>query len=73
MAKLRAGSTTQGGIHALRHAFATHVLEAGRNLPTVQALLGHRQLSTTARYLHVTPGRVLATGSPLDLPAPPGA
>ena len=73
MAKLRAGSTTQGGIHALRHAFATHVLEAGRNLPTVQALLGHRHLSTTARYLHVTPGRVLATGSPLDLPEPPGA
>jgi site-specific recombinase XerD len=49
------------------------LLEAGRNLPTVQALLGHRHLSTTARYLHVTPGRVLATGSPLDLPEPPGA
>jgi len=73
MAKLRAGITKQGGIHALRHAFATHLLEAGRNLPTVQELLGHRHLSTTARYLHVTPGRVLATGSPLDLPEPPGA
>jgi site-specific recombinase XerD len=73
MAKLRAGITQQGGIHALRHAFATHLLEAGRNLPTVQALLGHRHLSTTARYLHVTPGRVLAPGSPLDLPEPPGA
>jgi site-specific recombinase XerD len=72
MAKLRAGIAKQGGIHALRHAFATHLLEAGRNLPTVQALLGHRHLSTTARYLHVTPGRVLATGSPLDLPEPPG-
>ena len=73
MAKLRAGITKQGGIHALRHACATHLLEAGRNLPTVQALLGPRHLSTTARYLHVTPGRVLATGSPLDLPEPPGA
>jgi len=73
MAKLRAGIAKQGGIHALRHAFATHLLEAGRNLPTVQALLGHRHLSTTARYLHLTPGRVLATGSPLDLPEPPGA
>jgi len=73
MAKLRAGIAKQGGIHALRHAFATHLLEAGRNLPTVQDLLGHRHLSTTARYLHLTPGRVLATGSPLDLPEPPGA
>jgi integrase/recombinase XerD len=73
MAKLRAGIAKQGGIHALRHAFATHLLEAGRNLPTVQELLGHRHLSTTARYLHVTPGRVLTTGSPLDLPEPPGA
>jgi integrase/recombinase XerD len=73
MAKLRAGIAKHGGIHALRHAFATHLLEAGRNLPTVQDLLGHRHLSTTARYLHLTPGRVLATGSPLDLPEPPGA
>jgi integrase/recombinase XerD len=73
MAKLRAGITKQGGIHALRHAFATHLLEAGRNLPTVQDLLGHRHLSTTARYLHLTPGGILATGSPLDLPEPPGA
>src|SRR2546429_8337581 len=68
MTKLRAGIHKQGGIHALRHAFATHLLEAGRNLPTVQDLLGHRHLSTTARYLHLTQGRVLATGSPLDLP-----
>jgi len=73
MAKLRAGIAKQGGIHALRHAFATHLLEAGRNLPTVQDLLGHRHLSTTARYVHLTPGRILATGSPLDLPEPPGA
>ena len=72
-AKLRAGLAKQGGIHALRHAFATHLLEAGRNLPTVQALLGHRDLSTTARYLHLTQGRVLDTGSPLDLPEPPAA
>ena len=73
MTKLRAGIAKQGGIHALRHAFATHLLEAGRNLPTVQELLGHRHLSTTARYLHLNPGRGLATGSPLDLPEPPSA
>jgi integrase/recombinase XerD len=73
MTKLRAGIAKQGGLHALRHAFATHLLEAGRNLPTIQELLGHRHLSTTARYLHLNPGRVLATGSPLDLPEPPSA
>ena len=73
MTKLRAGIAKQGGIHALRHAFATHLLEAGRNLLTVQELLGHRHLSPTARYLHLTPGRLLATGSPLDLPEPPAA
>jgi integrase/recombinase XerD len=73
LTKLRAGIQKQAGIHALRHAFATHLLEAGRDLQTVQHLLGHRHLSTTARYFHLTQGRVLATGSPFDLPAPPGA
>jgi integrase/recombinase XerD len=47
LAKLRAGIRKQGGIHALRHAFATHLLEAGRDVQTVQHLLGHRHLSTT--------------------------
>jgi integrase/recombinase XerD len=73
LAKLRAGIRKQGGIHALRHAFATHLLEAGRDVQAVQHLLGHRHLSTTARYLHITQGRVAATGSPLDLPEPSGA
>jgi site-specific recombinase XerD len=73
MAKLRAGIRKQGGIHALRHAFAPHLLEAGRDLQPVQHLLGHRHLSTTARYFHLAQGRVLATGSPFDLPAPPDA
>jgi integrase/recombinase XerD len=72
-AKLRAGLQKQGGIHALRHAFATHLLESRGDLPRVQQLLGHRHLSTTARYLHLTQGRVLDTGSPLDLPEPPAA
>ena len=73
MAKLRAGLQKQGGIHALRHAYATHLLEAGGDLPTVQHQLGHRHLSTTMRYLHLTQGRLRATGSPFDLPRPIGS
>jgi site-specific recombinase XerD len=69
--KLRAGIRKQGGIHALRHAFATHLIEAGRDLPTVQHWLGHRFISSTLRYFHLSQGRFLATPSPLDLPEPP--
>ena len=73
LAKLRAGIVKQGGIHALRHAFATHLLEARTaNLPTVQRLLGHRQLSTTMRYYHLSQTTIEGTHSPLDLPKPPG-
>jgi len=50
-----------------RHAFATHLLEAGVDVPTIQRLLGHRALSTTARYFHLTQPAVLAHRSPLDL------
>ena len=70
MAKLRAGIQKQGGIHALRHAFATHLLEAGVDLHTVQRLLGHRQISTTMRYFHLSQGRRVGTRSPLVLPKP---
>jgi site-specific recombinase XerD len=72
MAKRRAGIHKQGGIHALRHAFATHLLEAGTDLHTVQRLLGHRQISTTMRYFHLSQGRIVGTRSPLDLPKPHG-
>ena len=72
MAKLRAGIQKQGGIHTLRHAFATHLLEAGVDLHTVQRLLGHRQISTTMRYFHLSQGRLVGTRSPLDLPKPLG-
>jgi site-specific recombinase XerD len=70
MAKLRAGIQKHGGIHALRHAFATHLLEAGTDLHTVQRLLGHRHISTTLRYFHLSHGRLVGTCSPLDLPTP---
>jgi integrase/recombinase XerD len=65
-AKRRAGIEKVGGIHAMRHAFATHSLEAGVDLATLGRMLGHTSVSTTMRYLHTTTKRVAAQISPLD-------
>ena len=62
-----AGLPAEGGIHTLRHAFATHMLESGVDLHTIQRLLGHGHITTTMRYLHLAQSHLSGTTSPLDL------
>lgn len=73
----RAGLRRKGGIHALRHSFATHLLEAGVEIPVVQRLLGHAHLHTTSTYLHVRQERLAQIAGPLQLldlsQLPPGS
>lgn len=57
--------------HSFRHAFAVHLLESGTDIRTIQLLLGHKGLATTARYLRIATTKVCATTSPFDLPRRP--
>jgi integrase/recombinase XerD len=66
-AKERAQIQHGHGIHCLRHSFATHLMEAGVPLPTIQRLMGHASLASTAKYLHVTSQHLDGVHSPLDL------
>ncbi len=61
-----AGLSKRVTLHTLRHSFATHLLENGADIRIIQALLGHANLSSTARYTHVASHTIRATPSPLD-------
>jgi site-specific recombinase XerD len=63
---LACGITKKASLHTLRHSYATHLLEAGCNLATLQKLLGHNQLSTTLRYTHLEQAHLQRVQSPLD-------
>jgi len=62
-----AGIKKSVSLHALRHSFATHLLEHGTDIRIIQALLGHDKLDTTARYARVATGMIANIESPLDL------
>jgi site-specific recombinase XerD len=66
-ARDRAGLGHAGGIHTLRHSFATHLLESGVDIHTIQRLLGHGHVSTTMRYFHLAQLKLTGTTSPLEL------
>lgn len=65
-AKRAAGISKEVGIHSLRHSFATHLLDKGTDIRFIKDLLGHFDIRTTERYLHVSKKQLVNIGSPLD-------
>ncbi|MDF7802181.1 tyrosine-type recombinase/integrase, partial [Pontiellaceae bacterium B1224] len=64
-ARDRAG-ITRGGIHTLRHCFATHLLEAGGDIYELKRMMGHSAIKTTSGYIHISREHLQSVGSPLD-------
>ena len=67
-----AGLRKTVSLHSLRHSFATHLLERGKDIRVIAALLGHDRLETTARYSRVAIGMIAGIESPLDALSKPG-
>ncbi|MBX9735027.1 MAG: tyrosine-type recombinase/integrase [Chitinophagaceae bacterium] len=65
-AKVKAGIKKELGIHSLRHSFATHLLDKGTDIRYIKELLGHFDIKTTERYLHVSKRQLVNIISPLD-------
>ena len=66
-AKSKAGIKKGNGIHTLRHCFATHLLDQGVDITTIQRMMGHRALVTTSKYIHTTKEKIASIKSPLDI------
>ena len=66
-ARKKAGVNKGPGLHTLRHSFATHLLENGTDIRTIQELMGHSSIKTTMKYTHIVNQQTRTTRSPLDM------